>query len=124
MTTAGYSAQELAKRVGLPVALVHYYAQLGLLDEKESSASLCNGIELVDSDTFIQCAAEAGLTHEEMACLLTLNERADQQALILAATKLLDMIKQHRCIIQLQSQLETWLFEYSDAMSTQSNNGL
>lgn len=112
MNTAKYSAEELARQAGIPVCLVRYYAQVGLLGEQGTLSTLSRGLDLVDMNAFIQCATVVGFTYEEMACLLELNDGADSRALRLAAIKMTELTEQQRCITQLQMQLETWLFEH------------
>lgn len=112
MKTARYSAEEVARRAGIPVCLVDYYAHIGLLGVQEAPQTLPMGLELVDSDMFIQEAAVAGFNHEEMACLLELNEGADSRALRLAANKMAELMKRQRSITRLQAHLEAWLYEY------------
>ncbi len=114
MDTGKYSAEEIARQAGVPVCLVHYYAHIGLLGELEKPlpTTFPNGLELVGTDAFIQCATAAGVTYEEMACLLELNERADGRGLRLAAQKLAELIERQRCITRLQTHLETRLFEH------------
>ncbi|MAZ88851.1 MAG: hypothetical protein CL693_14540 [Cellvibrionaceae bacterium] len=112
MNTAKYSAEELARQAGIPVCLVRYYAQVGLLGEQDTLSTLSRGLDLVDMDAFIQCATVVGFTYEEMACLLELNDGADSRALRLATIKMGELIEQQRCITQLQMQLESWLFEH------------
>lgn len=74
MNTAKYSAEELARQASIPVCLVRYYAQVGLLGEQDTLSTLSRGLDLVDMDAFIQCATVVGFTYEEMACLLELND--------------------------------------------------
>ena len=114
MDDAKYSVEDIASQAGIPMCLVNYYIHIGLIGDRESSSddALPEGLELVNFEDFIQCAAGAGLTHEEKHCLLDLNERADARALRLASTKLTELIQQQRCIVKLQAHLEVWLFKY------------
>jgi len=114
MDTTKYSAEEIARQAGIPVCLVHYYAHIGLLGDQEQSlpTTFPRGLDLVNTEEFIQCAVDGGLTHEDMACLLELNERADSRALRLAIQKMAELIERQRSITQLQAHLETWLFEH------------
>ncbi|WP_339673815.1 hypothetical protein [Dasania marina] len=83
MNTTKYSAEEFAIYNGVPVCLINYYAQIGLLGEQvmPQEGSLPKGLELVDYDEFIQCATKARLSDEEIQCLLQVSERAEAKTL-------------------------------------------
>ena len=76
----------------MPVCLVHYYAQIGLLGEQDTLSTLSRGFDLVDMDAFVQGATVVGFTYEEMTCLLELNDGANSRALRLAAKKWLSLL--------------------------------
>lgn len=98
----------------MPVCLVRYYMHIGLLGHQEQPVSTVSpqGLELVDTEQFIHCATAAGLTHEDISCLLALNDCADIPALQLAKQTMLELIERQRAITELQGHLETWLFEH------------
>ena len=93
MNTAKYSAEELARQAGIPVCLVRYYAQVGLLGEQDTLSTLSRGVRLGRYGCVCPgCATVVGFTYEEMACLLELNDGANSRVLRLAAKKWLSLL--------------------------------
>jgi hypothetical protein len=59
MDTTKYSAQEIAKRTGVHVCLIHCYSHIENLGQPEHPTTNPGGVKF-DTDTFIQFAMDKG----------------------------------------------------------------